>query len=112
METNNKETLQRHIDIIEGFFEKSEAELDVFGELSILKIEHKVRKQMGISQYLGDNADLDKVVGACKDYIKSNKLDAEWLMRKGLWGFPLELNDKVELAKYHTALQYVCIFYR
>lgn len=112
METNTREMMKKHIETIEGFFQTNGTELEVFGELSVLKVNYKVRREMGIMQYLGENADLDKVVEVCKDYIKANKSDAEWLMRKGIWGLPLEVAEKVELAKYHTALQYVCIFYR
>jgi len=112
METNTREMMKMHIETIEGFFEKNGTELEVFGELSVLKVQYKVRRQMGIMQYLGDNLDLDKVVEVCKDYIKANKPDADWMIKKGICGVPLGLDEKIQLAKYHTALQYVYILPR
>jgi hypothetical protein len=114
MENNKKEAMKKRIETIEGFFGKSGQELDIFGELSTIKMKYKVRYELGLMKYLSaeDTVDLQKVVAICEEYIKGSKADAEWLIQKGVWGLPLEVEDKVELAKYHTALQYAWLFGR
>lgn len=114
MENMKKEVMKQRIEAIEGFFNESGTELDVFGELSTIKMKYRVRYELGIMEYLTkeDKVDLQKVVAICEEYIKESKADAEWLIRKGIWGFPLEVGEKVELAKFHTALQYAWLFGR
>ena len=112
MENNKKEAMKKRIETIEGFFGKNGQELDIFGELSTIKMKYKVRYELGLMEYLTDKVDLQKVVAICEEYIQESNADAQWLIQKGVWGFPLETSDKVELAKYHTALQYAWTFGR
>ena len=107
-----KQNAMKRIELVETFFEKANSE-DEYGELAYIRRKYKVIKTQGLDvaqmMQLGGS---EMVVKSIKDYLAKTYDDTEIIIYQASKGVPLTNEDKVEMAKYHHALQWLCVFWR
>lgn len=106
-----KEIFQRQVELIEMIY-KRPLNKEEMSELNRIKLDHRLYRTIGIDiiETQKSEGNFNKVVSFCKEYIDSNRIHSQELIRKGFKGFSLSVGEKIELAKYHIALKYVSLF--